>query len=63
MDIRKKDELFHALPLFLTLFFIFSILFYISNGSDKENLFVNQEFLILVINSFILITFSFDLKV
>ena len=62
MDIRKKDE-FHALPLFLTLFFIFSILFYISNGSDKKNLFVNQEFLILVINSIILVTFSFDLKV
>ena len=62
MDIRKKDELF-ALPLFLTLFFIFSILFYISSGSDKESLFFNQEFLILVINSFILMTFSFDLKV
>ena len=57
MDIRKKDELFRALPLFLTLFFIFSILFYISSGSDKESLFFNQEFLILVINSFILMTF------
>ena len=43
-------------PYTLTLIFIFSTLFvYIPYGTDKENLFKNQEILELMIISFILI--------
>ena len=48
----------------LTSVFIFSALSsLISYGADKENLFVNQELLNLVITSFILMTFMFDSRV
>ena len=35
----------------------------ISYGADKENLFVNQELINLVITAFILMTFMFDSRV
>ena len=48
----------------LTSVFIFSALSsLISYGADKENLFVNQELLNLVITAFILMTFMFDSRV
>ena len=48
----------------LTSVFIFSTLSsLISYGADKENLFVNQELLNLVITAFILMTFMFDSRV
>ena len=48
----------------LTSVFLFSALSsLISYGADKENLFVNQELLNLVITAFILMTFMFDSRV
>ena len=40
-----------------------TVSFYISSGTDKENLFDNQELPKLVIISFILMTFTYDSRV